>query len=297
MSWWLIDVIVGVVPLWGDCPMRLSHSGIVPSLRLSHSWHCLLWVNMGMPVPYQGDIRCCLCISGCWGPPRYLCGWSTAPSIQVKNLVENLTVFFSSWFAMVGNLFQMCTCVYIAQSGGLWMLSVSFFFFFFSVDSSCLSTVFRFILAWFLFMWLCLSRLLIILVDSTYGPTWLPPDDMRIPDWNQTRMRRSQWKSSTLVCFVVFIFANTRRVVCVIKISAIRLGLGLRRTRTTWLAKPFLSQERSNMHVDSLEHTHFCPLGDYFLCLFPCWIWTWFFENIFFPSVKVLPGLDRWKCG
>ena len=27
-----------------------------------------------------------------------------------------------------GNLFQMCTCVYIAQSGGLWMLSVSFFF-------------------------------------------------------------------------------------------------------------------------------------------------------------------------
>ena len=128
MSWWLINVIVGVVPLWGDCPMRLSHFGIVPSLRLSHSWHCLLWVSMGMPVPYQGDIRCCLCISGCWGPPRYLCGWSTAPSIQVKNLVENLTVFFSSWFAMVGNLFQMCTCVYIAQSGGLWMLSVSFFF-------------------------------------------------------------------------------------------------------------------------------------------------------------------------
>ena len=132
MSWWLINVIVGVVPLWGDCPMRLSHSGIVPSLRLSHSWYCLLWVSMGMPVPYQGDIRCCLCISGCWGPPRYLCGWSTAPSIQVKNLVENLTVFFSSWFAMVGNLFQMCTCVYIAQSGGYECCLCPFFFF--SVD-------------------------------------------------------------------------------------------------------------------------------------------------------------------
>ena len=91
---------------------------------------------------------------------------------------------------------------------------------------------------------------------------------MRIPVWNQTKMRRGQWKSSTLVCFVVFIFANTRRVVCVIKISAIRLGLGLRRTRTTWLAKPFLSQERSNMHVDSLEHTHFCPLGDYFFYVY-----------------------------
>ena len=182
----------------------------------------------------------------------------------------------------------------IHRTIGGFMNVVCVLFFSFQLTSS---TVFRFILAWFLFMWLCLSRLLIILVDSTYGPTWLPPDDMRIPVWNQTRMRRSQWKSSTLVCFVVFIFANTRRVVCVIKISAIRLGLGLRRTRTTWLAKPFLSQERSNMHVDSLEHTHFCPLGDYFLCLFPCWIWTWFFENIFFPSVKVLPGLDRWKCG
>ena len=190
---------------------------------------------------------------------------------------------------------DVCMCIH-RKIGGF-MNVVCVLFFLFSWHASCLSTVFRFILSWFLFMWLCLSRLLIILVDSTYGPTWLPPDDMRIPDWNQTRMRQGQWKSSTLVCFVVFIFANTRRVVCVIKISAIRLGLGLRCTRTTWLAKPFLSQERSNMHVDSLEHTHFCPLGDYFLCLFPCWIWTWFFENIFFPSVKVLPGLDRWKCG
>ena len=153
-------------------------------------------------------------------------------------------------------------CTHRTIGGFMNVVCVLFFFFLFSWHASCLSTVFRFILAWFLFMWLCLSRLLIILVDSTYGPTWLPPDDMRILDWNQTRMRQGQWKSSTLDCFVVFIFANTRRVVCVIKISAIRLGLGLRRTRTTWLAKPFLSQERSNMHVDSLEHTHFCPLGD-----------------------------------
>ena len=27
--------IVGVVPLWGDCPMRLSHSEFVLTLRLS----------------------------------------------------------------------------------------------------------------------------------------------------------------------------------------------------------------------------------------------------------------------
>ena len=51
---------------------------------------------------------------------------------------------------------------------------------------------------------------------------------MRIPDWNQTRMRQGQWKSSTLVCFVVFIFANTRRVVCVIKISAVRVRVRVR---------------------------------------------------------------------
>ena len=141
IGWWtccpiwgdvmMVDqVIVGVVPLWGDCPMRLSHSGIVPSLRLSHSWHCLLWGSMGMPVPYQGDIRCCLCISGCWGPPRYLCGWSTAPSIQVKNLVENLTVFFSSWFAMVGNLFSdVCLCIHRTIGGFMNVVCVLFFSF------------------------------------------------------------------------------------------------------------------------------------------------------------------------
>ena len=203
MSWWLIDVIVGVVPLWGDCPMRLSHFGIVPSLRLSHSWYCLLWVSMGMPVPYQGDIRCCLCISGCWGPPRYLCGWSTAPSIKWKILWRTLLFSFhhgSPWGKSFSDVY-MC----IHRTIGGFMNVVCVLFFFFSVVSA---TVFRFILAWFLFMWLCLSRLLIILVDSTYGPTWLPPDDMRIPVWNQTRMRRSQWKSSTLVCFVVFIFAT-----------------------------------------------------------------------------------------
>ena len=120
---------------------------------------------------------------------------------QVKNLVENLTVFFSSWFAM-GEIFFRSVLVYTSQNRGVYECCLCPFFFFFLF--SCLSTVFRFILAWFLFMWLCLSRLLIILVDSTYGPTLLPSDDMRIPDWNQTRMRRGQWKSSTLVCFVVF---------------------------------------------------------------------------------------------
>ena len=67
------------------------------------------------------------------------------------------------------------------------------------------------------------------------------------------------------LCFqLVVILYHTWCVNVSIKTIAIWLGLGLRRTRTTWLAKPFLSQERSNMHVDSLEHTHFCPLGDKF---------------------------------
>ena len=87
---------------------------------------------MGMPVPYQGDIRCCLCLCGCWGPPRYLCGWSTAPSIQVKNLVENLTVFFSSWFAM-GEIFFRCVHVYTSHNRGVYECCLCPFFFSFQL--------------------------------------------------------------------------------------------------------------------------------------------------------------------
>ena len=226
MSWWLINVIVGVVPLWGDCPMRLSHSGIVPSLRLSHSWYCLLWAAWVCLCHTRGTFAVVCVLVDVGVHLDTFVGGPRRPPFKWKILWRTLLFSFhhgSPWGKSFSDVYM---CIH-RTIGGFMNVVCVLFFFFFSWLFSCLSTVFRFILAWFLFMWLCLSRLLIILVDSTYGPTWLPPDDMRIPDWNQTRMRRSQWKSSTLVCFVVFIFANTRRVVCVIKISAIRLGLGL----------------------------------------------------------------------